>query len=101
VQAQLKENIENRRMSERHLLALHMQERLFNGTNLAMLGRRVLPLSLYEPVRQFVTGGRRVPSPVLPDEWNARLPALCAHGNTQLEARKKIPLRALGYPVEP
>ncbi len=100
VQAKLTKTVDNQRMSNRHLLALHVQERLLNGANLAMLGRRLLPQSVYQPIRRLVTGGRRVPSPVLPDEWRVRLPGLCARGNAQLEARKKIPLRQLGYPVE-
>jgi hypothetical protein len=98
VQSSLK-SVDNQRMSHRHLLALHVQDRLPKGTNLALIGRRLLPSSMYEPIRRFVTSGSRVPSPGLPGGWEDRVAAICARGNAAIEARKAVPLRALGYPV--
>lgn len=99
VTACFRRNFENQRMSGRQLMALRIQDRLPKGTNLAQLGRRLLPASVYEPARRFVTGGGRVASPQLPDRWQRRIAAACAEGNAQLAARKNIPLAALGYPV--
>jgi hypothetical protein len=100
VRARLK-TIDNQRASERHLLALRIQNSLPTGTNLALLGRRSLPKSIYNLFHRFVTGGARVESPALPEIWKTRISALCARGNAAIEARKAIPLRALGYPTEP
>ncbi len=94
-------NVENQRMSGRHLLALRVQDRLRSGTNLAQLGRRLLPLSVYKPVRCLVTGGRRVPSPALSERWRARVAKACGEGNARLAARRSMPLAALGYPIAP
>jgi hypothetical protein len=99
VQESLRRNVANPRMSQRHLLAVYIQDYLPKGTNLALLGRRWMPRSLYEWVRRFVVGGRRVDSPDLPENWSTRIFELCAHGNTKLAERKNLPLRALGYPV--
>ncbi len=101
VRACLQANVENQRMSGRHLLALRIQDRLPSGTNLAQLGRRLLPPSVYEPARRFVAGGRRVASPDLPEGWRARIAALCGEGNARLAARRALPLAALGYPSAP
>jgi hypothetical protein len=101
LQAKLASNFYNQRMSARRLLAIRFENVFPVGTNLALLGRRLLPLSIYEPVRHFVNSGRRLASPDLPDGWLARVAAECAQGNAAIEARKKVPLRALGYPVEP
>jgi hypothetical protein len=100
VQMTLNRNIDNQRMSRRHLFALHLQDSLLHGTNLSLLGRRLLPSPIYEPIRRFVTGGARKSGPDFPDGWLARVTEMCARGNAELEARKKIPLRTLGYPVE-
>lgn len=99
VQAGLRK-VHNPRMNRRHLFSLRVQNNLPNSTNLALLGRRFLPHSVYAQVRKFVIGGPRVRHPTLPDVWKLRIAELCASGNVQIEARKKIPLRALGYPVE-
>jgi hypothetical protein len=101
VNACFQTNLDNQRMSGRQLLALHIQDRLPSGTNLARLGRRVLPPAVYEPARRFVTGGRRVTSPQFSDHWQARIAATCAQGNARLASRKNIPLAALGYPFAP
>jgi hypothetical protein len=101
VNACFQTNVDNQRMSGRQLLALHIQDRLPSGTNLARLGRRVLPPAVYEPARRFVTGGRRVTSPQFSDRWQARIAATCAQGNARLALRKNIPLAALGYPFAP
>ncbi len=99
VRACLEANVENQRMSGRHLLALRLQDRLPSGTNLARLGRRLMPPSLYEPAHRFVAGGRRVASPALPDRWRTRIAAMCGESNARLAARKALPLAALGYPL--
>ena len=99
VQDCFRKNIDNQRMSERHLLALRLQNRMAAGTNLAMLGRRILPKPLYRKIRDVVVGGRRVEAPSLPERWRARVAAACAPGNSEIEARIGIPLGGLGYPV--
>jgi len=100
VQAKLTSNVYNQRLTQRHLLAVRVQNLLPQGTNLALLGRDLLPSWLYEPIRRFVRSGRRVSSPDLPGDWPARVAAECAQGNAAIETRKKVPLRALGYPVD-
>ncbi len=98
VQACLLQNADNRRMSERHLLALRIQAAMPAGTNLAMLGRRLLPMALYQRFRKMVVGGQPLEA-TLSERWRARIAAACARGNAQLEARTGLPLGALGYPV--
>src|SRR5262249_17185352 len=100
VQTEIAGNFYNQRMSERHLMAIRFERMFPEGTNLAMIGQRLLPASIYEPVRRFVRSGRRLDAPELPGDWAARVAAECAEGNAAIEVRKKIPLRALGYPVE-
>jgi hypothetical protein len=100
VQTHIASNFHNQRMSERHLLAIRFERVFRKGTNLALLGRKLLPAWIYEPVRRFVRSGRRVEPPELPGDWAARVVAECAEGNAAIEARKKIILGALGYPVE-
>lgn len=99
VQDSLKRNVTDQRVSRRHVLAHRVQDILPVDVNLASLGRRLLPQSLYAVIRRFVTGGGRVDPPALPEGWRKRIAALCAEGNTQLEARRNLPLRSLGYPV--
>jgi hypothetical protein len=99
IEAQLAGSRENVRLSERHQAALAVQNLLPSGTNLALIGRRILPLPLYRRVRDFTTGGRRTTVPELPGEWHARLAALCGEGNTALARRRQLPLAALGYPM--
>jgi hypothetical protein len=98
VQACFTANVDNQRMSNRHLLTLHIQSRLPSGTNLAELGQGLLPQAVYEWTRRLVTGGRRVPSPELPERWQKRVAAACAQGNVRLATSKNIPLAALSYP---
>jgi len=98
VQVRFATNIDNQRMSGRQLLAMRIQDQLPSGTSLAMLGRRLLPKAVYEPVRGFVTGGRRVASPQMPERWRQRVAAACASGNARLASRRNMPLAALGYP---
>jgi hypothetical protein len=93
------EMAENQRMSRRHMMALRIQHYLPSGTNLALLGRRLLPRPIYEPVRNFVAGGARIGSPELPTRWRERVAAICAVGNSRIAARLNLPLAALGYPV--
>jgi hypothetical protein len=99
VRACLKTNVENQRMSGRHLLALRFQDRLPGETNLARLGRRLLPLSLYAAARRFVVGGRRISSPALPERWRAEVAAVCGESNARLAKRRVLPLAELGYPI--
>ncbi|MEA2978774.1 MAG: hypothetical protein QOF09_597 [Alphaproteobacteria bacterium] len=100
VQSCVRHNSDNQRMSERQLLALRLQNRMSAGTNLAMLGRRILPMPLYRKIRGVVVGGRRVEAPPLPERWHVRVAAACAPGNSKIEARIGIPLGGLGYPVQ-
>lgn len=67
--------------------------------NLAEVGRRLLPHFVYEPFRRFVTGGRRVELPEVPERWLKRIAELCAESNTRLAAQRGLPLRGLGYPM--
>jgi hypothetical protein len=99
VQASLSKNLDNQRMSRRQLAALHLQNYLPSGTNLALMGRRILPNSVYLPMRDFARGGNRVKTPHMPESWRDRIVEKCASGNAQIEARKNIPLAILGYPV--
>lgn len=99
VAASLRGSSENVRQSTRHQFAIHMQNRLPVGTNLAVLGRKLLPAALYQPIRDFVTAGRRVPVPEMSEHWRARLAEACGRGNSKLEERSGLPLRALGYPI--
>jgi len=100
VKASLARNVDNQRMSRRHLRALYLQALLPKGTNLALAGRRLLPDPVYAGIRNFVTAGRRMQSPDLPEGWLARIAKQCAPGNAAIEARRRIPLKALGYPAE-
>ncbi len=99
LQARFTAGDDNPRMSNRHFLALHIQNRLPSGTNLAEIGRKLLPQAVYARARRLVTGGRRVPSPALPERWQQRVAAACAQGNAWLATSKNIPLAALGYPI--
>jgi hypothetical protein len=99
IEAQLAGSRENIRLSERHQAALAVQNLLPSGTNLALIGRRILPLPLYRRVRDFTTSGRRIAVPELSGEWPARLAALCGEGNTALARRRQLPLATLGYPM--
>lgn len=99
VHACFRQNVDNRRMSKRHLLALYVQGSMPTGTNLATLGRRLLPTPLYQQVRSIVVGGKRLEAPQLSERWCSRVAAACARGNARLEARTGLPLGALGYPV--
>lgn len=100
IQTKLAQNVDNRRMSERHLVALRFQNYLPHGTNLALVGRRHLPPSIYESIRRFVIQGQLVSDPEIPEGWSDRIFELCARGNAQIEARYNISLRSLGYPVQ-
>lgn len=95
----LQQNVADQRVSRRHALAHRIQNVLPMDTNLAMLGRRMLPRPIYEIGRRFVAGGRRIEPPPLSESWRRRIAELCAEGNAKLEARRNLPLRALGYPV--
>jgi hypothetical protein len=99
IEAQLAGAHENVRLSERHQAALAVQTLLPAGTNLALVGRRILPLPLYRRVRDFTTGGRRTAVPELSGEWAQRLAALCGEGNAALARRRQLPLAALRYPM--
>ena len=90
---------ENTRMSERHRLALGVQNILPTGANLALAGRRYLPAKIYEPIRGFVTGGRLIEAAEMPADWLVRLQVLCGSGNAALARRKNIPLATFGYPL--
>lgn len=92
-------NSDNQRMSERHMLALRLQSRMSAGTNLATLGRRLLPMPLYSRVRDIVVGGKRVAPPTLSARWRDRVAAACQLGNAKLAVRTGIDLGQLGYPV--
>lgn len=98
VQASFRQN-DNQRMSKRHLMALHIQGVMPTGTNLAQVGRRLLPMTLYSKVRNIVVAGRRLESPPISERWRSRLAAMCGRANAQLEVRTGLPLGALGYPV--
>jgi hypothetical protein len=100
VKASLRRNLDNQRMSRRHLYALYLQGLLPKGTNLALSGRRLLPESVYAMIRDFVTAGGRLQSPDLPEGWLAWITEQCGPGNAAIEARRNIPLKALGYPAE-
>jgi len=91
---------DNQRLSRRHLWALRMQGLLAQGTNLATVGRRILPGPIYQIIRRTVVAGSRVPSPTMPDRWTERLQSICAAGNARIARAKDIPLGSLGYPVE-
>lgn len=99
VQACFTRNSDNQRMSERHMLALRLQSRMSAGTNLATLGRRLLPMPLYRRLRDLVVGGRRVNPPSLSERWRDRVSIACGPGNAKLAARTGIDLGQLGYPV--
>ena len=99
VQSCFRQNVDNRRMSKRHHLALYVQAAMPAGTNLATLGRQLLPMPLYQRIRGMVVGGRLLETPRLSDRWSSRIAAACARGNAQLEARTGLPLATLGYPV--
>lgn len=93
-------NSDNQRMSRRYLWALRIQGLMAAGTNLATLGRKVLPLPVYQRIRKLVVGGRRLEPPELSQVWHARVAQACAAGNVRLEARTGLPLGTLGYPVQ-
>jgi hypothetical protein len=95
----LRVNVTDQRISRRHVLAHRIQDMLPPGTNLALLGRRLLPQPIYEPIRRFIEGGSRLGAPELPDEWRQRIAKMCGASNARLEARRKLPLAALGYPT--
>jgi hypothetical protein len=95
----LAQSQENVRLSERHRAALQVQHLLRDGSNLALIGRRVLPEAVYIRMRNFVVGGRRVEAPDVPADWANRVAKLCAEGNAALARRKRLPLAALGYPI--
>ncbi len=95
----LRRNVTDQRVSRRHVFAHRVQDLLLKDKNLALLGRRLLPRLVYDPIRRFVVGGPRVEAPALPERWRQRITELCAESNTRLESRLNLPLRALGYPV--
>lgn len=100
VQDALRRNVTDQSVSRRHIWVHRLQHALPMKTNLASLGRRFLPAFLYNAVRGFVSGGRRIAAAEVPERWHGKIAGICAAGNAQLEKRKGLPLRALGYPVE-
>jgi hypothetical protein len=77
-----------------------MQNVLPAGTNLALLGRKLLPAGVYQRMRDFIKSGPRVPVPEMPEPWRLRIAEQYGSGNRRLEARTGLPLKSLGYPVE-
>ncbi len=100
VQDALRRNVADQSVSCRHVWVHRLQHALPVKINLASAGRRFLPAFIYYAVRRFVSGGRRVAAAEVPQQWHTKIAAICAAGNAQLERRKELPLRALGYPVE-
>lgn len=99
VQDALNLNAADQRVSHRHALAHRIQDVLLMEANLAEIGRRFLPRAIYQFIRRFVAGGRRIEVPDLPERWRQRIGELCAEGNSNIERRRKLPLQRLGYPV--
>lgn len=93
----LQHTSENPRQSKRHQLVLHVQNMLPTGTNLALLGRRLMPLAIYLRIRDVVRAGPRVAHPDMPEHWRRRIAEVCGKGNARLQARSGLPLRDLGY----
>lgn len=91
---------DNERMSNRHSLLLKLQLLLPSGSNLALMGRRMMPLVLYDLLHQWVVSGRRIRSPKMPPEWEAEIYRQCARSNAILAERRCLPLGDLGYPCE-
>jgi hypothetical protein len=99
VQQTLSRNVTDQRISRRHLMAHRLQDMFPIDVNLASLGRRLLPRSVYGPLRRFISGGGRLAAPPLSEHWHKQIAAQCAEGNSRLAARRGLPLRELGYPV--
>lgn len=91
-------NVTDQSISRRHAFAHRLQNMLPMETNFALLGRRFLPAPLYQNIKNLVAGGARVETPVVSEQWRSRIGAICAKGNAQLEERRGLPLRSLGYP---
>jgi hypothetical protein len=100
VQEALLRNVTDQRVSQRHILVHRLQHALPRKTNLAMLGRRLLPKFIYNAARRFIAGGQRANAAEVPAHWRMKISSLCAAGNLRIEKRKNLPLGALGYPVE-
>lgn len=94
----LSSTTDNRRMSQRHRFVVAVQSRLTAGTNFAGLGRRILPFSLYQILRNIVISGRPVADPVLPGPWVECIQHRYGTGNAALASRKSLPLQMWGYP---
>ncbi|MFA7318072.1 MAG: hypothetical protein WC029_11035 [Sulfuricella sp.] len=91
---------DNERMSYRHGLFLKLQSLLPAGNNLALTGRGMMPLAIYDLMHQWVVSGRRINFPEMPPEWEAEIYRRCAHQNAILAERRGLPLEDLGYPYE-
>jgi len=93
----LQRTSENVRQSKRYQFVLHIQKMLPTGTNFALLGRRLLPLTVYARIRDVVRAGPRVARPEMPERWRRRIAEVCGTGNARLQARSGLPLKDLGY----
>jgi len=91
---------DNERMSIRHALLIKLQSQLPKGSNVAFMGRRMMPLRIYDRIRQWVVSGRRISTPDMPPEWEAEIYRRCAYSNTILAEKKGLPLKHYGYPCD-